>query len=129
MPDPVPYPVALVADISHRLGQLSEHLAQAPPQLAAQILGTVLDTNEGILGRMTGLMATGSHVARHHAHTVSFPPEVRLALGRAANELHDIALDFDEHADAIRRLATRPTTMATPGPKPVPVDETSRRRR
>ncbi|MGW3009591.1 hypothetical protein ACWC9R_12245 [Streptomyces sp. NPDC001219] len=129
MPDPTPYAVALAEDIAHRLGQLTEHLAQAPPRQAAQILGTVLDAEEGILGRATGLMATGSSFARHHAQAGSFPPEVWLALGRAANELNDICLDLDEHADDIRRLARPPGAEHAVAVKPVASDMVIRRRR
>ncbi|MCZ1006860.1 hypothetical protein [Streptomyces lydicus] len=129
MPDPTPYAVALAEDIAHRLGQLTEHLGQAPPRQAAQILDKVLDAEEGILGRTTGLMATGSSFAQHHAQAGSFPPEVWLALGRAANELNDICLDLDEHADDIRRLALPPGTEHAVAAKPVASDMVIRRRR
>ncbi|MGY5130315.1 hypothetical protein [Streptomyces nigrescens] len=35
-------PVQLAGSIAGRLGQLAEHLSQAPPREAAQILGKVL---------------------------------------------------------------------------------------
>ncbi|MFC5253045.1 hypothetical protein [Streptomyces nigrescens] len=129
MPDSTPYAVALAEDIARRLHRLSEHLAQAPPRQAAQILGKVLDADEGVLGRMTGLMATGSQIAQHRAQAGSFPPEVFLAVGRAANELHDIALDLDEHADDIHRLATPPTAAHPAVAKPVASDMVVRRHR
>ncbi|MET7795347.1 hypothetical protein [Streptomyces decoyicus] len=129
MPDPTPYAVTLAEDIAHGLDQLTEHLAQAPPRQAAKILGNVLDADEGVLGRMTGLMATGSQIAQHRAQAGSLPPEVFLALGRAANALHDIALDLDEHADDIRRLANPPTAAHPAVSKPVATDMVVRRHR
>ncbi|MFI0711339.1 hypothetical protein ACH4SK_11895 [Streptomyces inhibens] len=129
MPDPTPYAVALADDIAHRLNQLTEHLAQAPPRQAAQILGRILDADEGVLGRMAGLMATGSQTAQHRAQAGAFPPEVFLALGRAANELHNIALDLDEHADDIHHLATPPTAAHPAVAKPVASDMVVRRHR
>ncbi|MGY4957921.1 hypothetical protein [Streptomyces nigrescens] len=129
MPDPTPYAVTLAEDIAHRLDQLTEHLAQAPPRQAAKILGKVLDADEGVLGRMTGLMATGSQIAQHRAQAGALPPEVALALGRAAHELNDIALDLDEHVDDIHRLANPPTAAHPAVAKPVASDMVVRRHR
>lgn len=129
MPDPTPYAVTLAKDIAHQLNQLTEHLAQAPPRQAAKILGTVLDADEGVLGRMTGLMATSSQIAQHRAQAGFFPPEVSLALGRASNDLHDIALDLDEHTDDIHRLANPPTATHPAAAKPVASDMVVRRHR
>ncbi|MFD8590803.1 hypothetical protein ACFV1B_14855 [Streptomyces sp. NPDC059637] len=129
MTDPMPCSVALAEDITHRLGQLTEYLAQAPPRQAAQILGKVLDSDEGILGQVTALLATGSYFAQHHARIGTFPPEVWLALGRASNKLHDIGLDLDEHLADIQRLAASATAANAAAPKPVASDMVVRRRR
>ena len=116
MPDPTPYPVHLARGISRQIDQLTEHLAQATPRQAAQILGQVLDAEHGVLGRLTNLVATASHFAKDHAQAGTFPPEVWLALGRAANGLHDTSLDLDEHADDFRHLATTPSVTSVPAP-------------
>ncbi|MFJ8676338.1 hypothetical protein [Streptomyces sp. NPDC093589] len=129
MPAPTSEAVALADDIARRIGQLTEYLAQAPPRQAARILAKVLDADEGVLGRMTGLMAAGSRFAQHHAQAGTFPPEVWLALGRAANELDDIGLDLNEHADEIQRLAAPPASEHTVATKPVASDMVVRRRR
>ncbi|MFB7270790.1 hypothetical protein [Streptomyces sp. NPDC056244] len=129
MPDPTPYAVMLADDIARRLGQLSEHLSQAPPQQAAQILSKVIDADEGVLGRVTALLVTGSRVAQHQAQAGSLPPEAGLALGRAANKLHDIALDLDEHAEAIQRLADPPAVTYTAAARPAASGIAAGRRR
>ncbi|MGY5079257.1 hypothetical protein ACWIGX_19555 [Streptomyces nigrescens] len=133
MPDPTPYAVTLAEDIAHGLDQLTEHLAQAPPRQAAKILGRVLDADEGVLGRMTRLMAAGSQIAQLRAQAGALPPEVALALGRAAHELNDIALDLDldldEHVDDIHRLANPPTAAHPAVAKPVASDMVVRRHR
>ncbi|MFI1890218.1 hypothetical protein [Streptomyces jumonjinensis] len=112
MTDTTPGPVRLAGDIARQIDQLAEQLIQAPPPLAAQIIATVLDPEEGVLGRVTTLVATGSHFAKGHAENGLLPPEVWLALGRATNELHDIGLDLDEHTDTLRQLA-RPVPPGT----------------
>ncbi|EST31643.1 hypothetical protein [Streptomyces niveus] len=118
MTDLTSYPARLAGDIAGLLDTLNEHLIQATPQEAAQILAKVLDGEDGVLGRMTGLMITGSHFAKDLSMRDLLPPEVWLALGRAANELHDIGLDIDEHTDTISALATRPSPVSTTVPKP-----------
>ncbi|MEU3599313.1 hypothetical protein ABZ714_11355 [Streptomyces sp. NPDC006798] len=105
MTDPTPVPVRLAGEIVRQIDQLSEQLIQAPPALAAQIIATVLDPENGVLGRFTTLVATGSHFAKDHAESGLLPPEVWLSLGRAANGLYGIGLDLDEHTDALRQLA------------------------
>lgn len=112
------YPARLADDIAGLLDTLNEHLIQATPQDAAQILATVLDGEDGVLGRMTGLMVTGAHFAKDLSMRDLLPPEVWLALGRAANELHDIGLDIDEHTDTISALATPPPDATVTVPKP-----------
>jgi predicted transcriptional regulator len=127
MTDPTPTPVRLAGDIARQLDQLAGQLTQAPPALAAQIIATVLDPEEGVLGRFTTLVATGSHFAKDHAENGLLPPEVWLALGRAANELHDIGLDLDEHTDTLRQL-TRPVSPGTAPPVAKPVSPLIARR-
>ncbi|MFE9407440.1 hypothetical protein ACFYN0_01350 [Streptomyces sp. NPDC006704] len=106
MTGPNPSPIQLADDIARQLSQLTQHLSQSPPHEAAQILGKVLDYDEGILGRVTALVATGSHFAQDRSQRGTLPPEVWLALGRAANELDNVGADLDEHTDTIRQLAT-----------------------
>lgn len=119
-------PEALARQIAQQIAQLSEHLIVAPPQQAARILGEVLDPEEGVLGSLTTLVATGSRFAQGPALTGALPPEVWLALARAANELHDIALDLDEHAADIHRLTQRPPDAVLP---PAPSALVARRHR
>lgn len=123
------YPARLAGDIAGLLDTLNEHLIQATPQEAAQILAKVLDGEDGVLGRMTGLMVTGSHFAKDLSTRDLLPPEVWLALGRAANELHDIGLDIDEHTDTISALAAPPPDATVTVPKPATGGTPSRRRR
>ncbi|WP_215449432.1 hypothetical protein [Streptomyces sp. ATCC 21386] len=127
MTNPISHPVRLADDIARQLTQLAEHLSQAPSRQAAQILGRVLDCDEGILGRFTTLMVTGAHFAKDTSQHGILPPEVWLAIGRAANELHDIGLDLDEHAETLDALAG--TASPTAMPKPVPTAMVVRRRR
>ncbi|GAU70758.1 hypothetical protein SSP35_22_00610 [Streptomyces sp. NBRC 110611] len=129
MPQPTPHPLRLADEITRQLGQLADHLAQAPPREAAQILGKVLDGDKGVLGRVTALMITGAHFAKDHAQRGILPPEVWLALGRAANELHDVGLDLDEHADVISQLAKPPAPASTATPTPAASAMVVRRRR
>ncbi|MDX3855656.1 hypothetical protein [Streptomyces sp. AK02-01A] len=109
MTDPNPYAVRLADEIARLIDLLGDHLTQATSRQAAQILTKVLDSEKGILGRLTTLVATGSQQAKHHTEAGTFPPEVWLALGRAANALDDVCLDLDEHADDVRRLAQAAT--------------------
>ncbi|MFF3372106.1 hypothetical protein ACFYXF_04010 [Streptomyces sp. NPDC002680] len=128
MTDP---PLSLVPHaraIAEQLGQLAEHLSLARPHEAARILATVL-SEDGILDRFTGLLITGSQSARHHSEQGVFPPEVWLAMGRAANELHDIHLDLDEHTEVLDALAGTGTSTPTTAPNPVPTAMVVRRRR
>ncbi|MEV8426424.1 hypothetical protein [Streptomyces niveus] len=120
MTDTTCYPARLADDIAGLLDTLNEHLIQATPQEAAQILAKTLDGENGVLGRMTGLMVTGSHFAKDLSMRDLLPPEVWLALGRAANELHDIGLDIDEHTDTISALTEPQPQVATVTPAPKP---------
>ncbi|MEU2874217.1 hypothetical protein ABZ769_34340 [Streptomyces olivoreticuli] len=130
MTDSTPYPVRLADDIARQLGQLNQHLAQAPPRQAARILGQVLDADEGILGQLTTLVETGSRGAKGLAESGTFPPELWLALGRAANDLGGLCVDLDDHADDLRELAQTPQTSSAPlPPTPMASALVARRRR
>ena len=107
-------PETLTRHIAQQIALLNEQLITARPQQAARILGRVLDPEDGILGRLTTLMATGSRFAQDRATAGALPPEVWLALGRAANELHDIGLDLDEHAADIQEVAQAPAAAPVP---------------
>lgn len=114
MQQATPYPVQLADDIARQLGQFAYHLSQLPADEATQVIARVLDPEDGVLGRFTHLVATGSHFAKGQAERGALQPEVWLALGRAANQLHDIGLDLDEHAEELTALSTR--TGPTPEP-------------
>ncbi|MFE0135999.1 hypothetical protein ACFWY6_31170 [Streptomyces sp. NPDC059037] len=118
MTDPSSYPIRLAKDIANLLKTLDDHLYQATPRQAAEILGTVLDTKDGVLTRVTDLVGTGSRFAQNQAHRGMLPPEVWLAMGRAANELHSVGMDLDEHTDTIKQLGTPPAAASTMPPKP-----------
>ncbi|MDX3523264.1 hypothetical protein [Streptomyces scabiei] len=106
----VPY----AQSIAEEIGRLTEQLALAPPREAARILAAVLNPEDGILGRLTGLMITGAQFAKLHSEQCILPPEVCLAMGRAANELHDIVLDLDALANPVASLpATTPKPVAS----------------
>uniref|UniRef100_A0AAU2AEQ3 Uncharacterized protein n=1 Tax=Streptomyces sp. NBC_00093 TaxID=2975649 RepID=A0AAU2AEQ3_9ACTN len=128
MTEQSPFPVRLANDVARQLGALTEYLLDAPPHEAARILATVL-SNSGVLDRLTGLLVTGSRFAQHHSEQGVLPPEVWLAIGRAANELHDIHLDLDEHTEALDALAGTGAPAPTTAPTPVPTAMVVRRRR
>ncbi|MEU0680676.1 MULTISPECIES: hypothetical protein [Streptomyces] len=121
MSHPAPYPVKLADEITRQLGQLADRISQLPPPQAAQVIARVLDPDNGVLGGVTHLIITGSHFAKGEAERGALPAEVWLALGRAANELHDISLDLDEHQDLLQHLGTRPTTRGAKPPAPGPL--------
>lgn len=129
MTDPSVHPVRFAQEIADQIGRLSEHLALAPPREAAHILATVLDQHVGALGRFTALMATGSQFAKRHSEHGILPPEVWLAVGRAANELHSIGQDLDEHVEQLGALADPAAPPLTTTPKPVASALVVRRRR
>ncbi|CAL9416640.1 hypothetical protein [Streptomyces sp. enrichment culture] len=109
---PHPNPHGLADQITRQLAQLTDHLAQLPAQQANALIARVIDPEHGILGRVTQLVITGSYFAKDQAERGVLPAEVWLALGRAANELHDIGLDLDEQADALAAVSTRLATAA-----------------
>ncbi|MFE2063052.1 hypothetical protein ACFXDH_11680 [Streptomyces sp. NPDC059467] len=121
MSHPAPYPVRLADEITHQLGQLADQLSQLPPPQAAQVIARVLDPDNGVLGGVTHLIATGSMFAKDQAERGALPAEVWLALGRASNELGDITLDLDEHKDALKRVGAQPTATAAKPPAPAPL--------
>lgn len=127
MSHPAPYPLVLADKIARQLGQLADHLSQLPPRQAAQVIARVMDADDGVLGGITHLVATGSVFAKEQAERGALLAEVWLALGRASNELNYIALDLDEHHDTVRHIGVQPTT--TPAKPPVPAALVVRRRR
>ncbi|MFJ6752159.1 hypothetical protein ACIQNI_28850 [Streptomyces sp. NPDC091266] len=121
MPHPAPYPVRLADEITRQLGQLADHLAQLPAHEAMRTIARVLDPDDGVLGGVNHVVATGSMFAKVQAERGVLPAEVWLALGRASNELNDIALDLDEHRETLRHVSTHPTPTAAKPPAPAPL--------
>ncbi|MFG2716993.1 hypothetical protein ACGFW5_01585 [Streptomyces sp. NPDC048416] len=119
MTDLSSYPIRLAEDIAGLIKTLDDYLDQATPHQAARILGKVLDPEDGVLTRVTDLVETGTRFAQSQAHRGMLPPEVWLAMGRASNELHSVAMDLDDHADPIKQLGATPTTASTLPPSPV----------
>ncbi|MFE1407825.1 hypothetical protein ACFW5D_30210 [Streptomyces sp. NPDC058770] len=117
MPHPYPYADYLADNIARQLKQLTAHLFQLPADQVPQLLSRVLDLDNGILGRFTGLLDAGSYFAKDTAERGVRSPDVWLALGRAADELHDIGLDLSEHTDSLTALSTSsvaPPAIASP---------------
>lgn len=121
MSHPATYAVQLTDEITRQLVQLADHLSQLPPPQAAQVLARVLDPDTGILGGVTHLVCTGSAFAKDAAERGTLPAEVWLALGRASNELGDIALDLDEHKDTLLNVGAQPTALTAKPPTPAPL--------
>ncbi|MFC9131391.1 hypothetical protein ACFT4A_31760 [Streptomyces sp. NPDC057099] len=121
MTHPAPDPVRLADEITRQLGQLTDHLSQLSPPQAAQVIARILDPDNGVLGGITHLVATGSVFAKDQAEQGVLPAEVWLALGRASNELHDITLDLDEHQHTLQRVSTQPATTVAKPPAPAPL--------
>ncbi|MDL2075727.1 hypothetical protein QNN03_04675 [Streptomyces sp. GXMU-J15] len=121
--------IQLANAITAQLGQLRRHLALAPPHEAAQILATVLDYDTGLLGEVTDLVSTGSRFAKHHSERGALPPEVWLALGRAANELNSVGADLNEHTGTIKQVAAPTAPSSRPATVPVASAMVLRRRR
>lgn len=113
--------IRLTDEIARQLDQLADRLSELPAREAAQVLARILEPDDGVLGRVTALMVAGSHFVKDHAERGALPPEVWLALGRAANELHDIVLDLDEHTDTLRALQTPPAPAAAAVPTAAPL--------
>ncbi|MGW2594886.1 hypothetical protein ACWCXC_32100 [Streptomyces sp. NPDC001515] len=121
MSHPTTYAVRLTHEITRLLGHLADHLSQLPPPQAAQVIALVLNPDNGVLGGVTHLVATGSLFAKDQAERGALPAEVWLALGRASNELGDIALDLDEHTDTLQRVGAQPAATAARRPAPAPL--------
>ncbi|NEB01984.1 hypothetical protein [Streptomyces sp. SID13726] len=110
------YSLRLADDIALQLGLLTQLLAASSEREAAHVLSRVLDYDEGLLGRVTELVATGSRFAQDRSQRGVLPPEVWLALGRAANELNTVGADLSEHTGTIKQLtepAATPPSQAT----------------
>ncbi|MFJ4572057.1 hypothetical protein ACIP4W_11595 [Streptomyces sp. NPDC088846] len=116
MPHPYPYANYLADSIARQLTQLADHLSQLPADQIPQLLVRILDPDDGVLGRFTGLLAAGSAFAKDRAERGALPPEVWLALGRAANELHDIGLDLDEYTNSLTTGTPSVTKPAVASP-------------
>jgi hypothetical protein len=129
MPDPNLSSVQLADSIGRQLGQLTRLLALAPPAEAAQILASVLDYDTGILGKVTDLVEAGSRFAKNHSERGVLPPEVWLALGRAANELGSVGQDLYEHTGTIKQVAASSAPSISPATPPVASAMVIRRRR
>ncbi|MCA1223526.1 hypothetical protein [Streptomyces sp. 8L] len=127
MSRPTLHPVRLADEITRYLGQLTDRLAQLPPPQAARVIAHVLEPNAGILGSVAHLLATATSFAKTQAAREVLPTEVWLALGRAANELHDLTLDLDEHRDPLQRAGIQPGTAPATPPAAAPL--TARRHR
>ncbi|MBT2409345.1 hypothetical protein J7I94_02005 [Streptomyces sp. ISL-12] len=121
-PEQRTYADSLTNEVGRQLSRFTEYLAQPglPPEAATQALARILDPHEGILGRLTGLVAVGSVHAKQQAEDGALPAEVWLALGRAANDLNTICGDLDEHHDALSHIGTR-TAMAAKPSAPAPL--------
>lgn len=121
--------VQLAEAVAGQLGQLRRLLALAPPHEAAQILAGVLDYDTGILGEVTQLVETGSRFAKVHSERGVLPPEVWLALGRAANELDSVGGDLSEHTGTIKQVGKPTAPSRRPTAAPVASAMVIRRRR
>ena len=121
MTHPTVNPVLLADEITRQLGRLTDHLAQLPPAEATFVIARILDPDEGVLGGVTSLVIAGSRCAKTQAEQGRLPAEVWLALGRAANELDDIAYDLDEHRTTLRHLSQQPIPAAAKPPAPAPL--------
>ncbi|MFE7272436.1 hypothetical protein [Streptomyces sp. NPDC057623] len=129
MPDSNLPSIQLANAITAQIGQLRRHLALAPPGEAAQILANVLDYDTGLLGEVTELVSAGSRFAKVHSERGILPPEVWLALGRAANELDSVGVDLTEHTGAIKQVAAPALSSSGPTAAPVASAMVVRRRR
>ncbi|MEU8784824.1 hypothetical protein [Streptomyces sp. NPDC048637] len=129
MPDPTLPSVQLANAITSQLDQLRRLLALAPPHEAAHILASALDYDTGILGKVTEFMDTGSRFAKIHSEHGVLPPEVWLALGRAAHELNSVGVDLHEHTDTIKQVAKPSAPSSSPAMPPAASAMVIRRRR
>ncbi|MFD7017493.1 hypothetical protein [Streptomyces sp. NPDC059928] len=121
--------VQLADSITAQLGQLRRLLALAPPHEAAQLLAGILDYDTGLLGEVTELVQTGSRFAKVHSEHGVLPPEVWLALGRAANELNSVGVDLHEHTSTLKQVAAPALPSSRPAAAPAASAMVIRRRR
>lgn len=121
MPRPAPTSVRLADAITRQLGQLTEHLAQLPPDEATSVIAHILDPDDGVLGGVTQLVSASSRFAKAQGEHGLLPAEIWRALGRAANELAAIGWDLDEHRETLRHISRQPVTTAAKPPAPAPL--------
>ncbi|MGK4906420.1 hypothetical protein [Streptomyces albus] len=113
------HPSLLLAfEIADQMGRLIDDLPRVPPRQTAKVLEDVLFADDGILKRTADLLATASHHTRELSRAGHLHPEIPLALALAANTVHDVQIDLDEHADELQRLAKPPVTTAQPAQAP-----------
>jgi hypothetical protein len=106
------FTVALAQSAARRIDRLAEHLASAGPDETRQILGDVLDAEDGVLGRVVTLLAVASYRAQHHND-----PHAAAVYAQIANDLHDLVLRLDADlnpAPALPAGASSPTTTPAP---------------
>ncbi|MFJ9551228.1 hypothetical protein [Streptomyces erythrochromogenes] len=106
-------PLSLVRQITQEIDRLTTHLDSAPPAEAAQLLAHVL-APEGVLDKVTALMASGSRFAQDRATAGALPAEVWLALGRASNDLDAVSGDLAEHTEDLHRIARPAAVIGIP---------------
>ncbi|WUI43250.1 hypothetical protein OG567_06580 [Streptomyces zaomyceticus] len=109
--------------MASRLDLLNQYLTQhglTPPD-TVQVLEHTFAPEDSVLAQFTVLVTTASRFAQDQATRGLLPPEVWLALGRAANQLHDIGLDLEEHIDTLSAAHSHATGEAAKPPTPVPL--------
>lgn len=121
MPYPNPHTNMLANQVTLRIRQLSRALEQLPADQALKVIARILHPDDGAMGSFTQLVETGARITRDPAERGVLPPEVCLALGQAANELHSIGLDLDEHKDTLARAGAPAGTSATRPASPAPM--------
>ncbi|MGW6393100.1 hypothetical protein ACWFR1_21905 [Streptomyces sp. NPDC055103] len=123
-PDPQTYGTYQAINIASRLELLNQYLTQqglTPPD-TVQVLEHTFAPEDGVLAQVTALVTAASRFAQDQATRGLLPPEVWLALGRAANELRDIGLDLEEHIYPLSAAArSRSSGEAAKPPAPVPL--------
>ncbi|MGW1601259.1 hypothetical protein [Streptomyces eurythermus] len=121
MPYPNPHTIMLANQVSLRLRKLSRALEELPADQALKVIARIFHPVDGAMGGFTQLVETGARIARDQAERGVLAPEVCLALGRAANELHSIGLDLDEHKDTLARAGAPAGTSAARPASPAPL--------
>ncbi|MFF9001586.1 hypothetical protein ACF1GW_06630 [Streptomyces achromogenes] len=121
MPHSIPRIMVLADQIGLRMRQLSRVLDQLPADQALNVIAYTLHPDNSLLGSFTQLVETGARIARDQAERGMVAPEVCLSLGRAANELHSIGLDLDEHKDTLARAGAPAGTAEARPASPAPL--------